>query len=143
MTRLLESSKLNLGHVPVQRLGDLLLWHCPDNLLHHLSVLEHQQRRNPSDVVASRRIHRFIHVQFHHFELASIIVRNFRHRRRQHVARPAPLPPQIPHHRLDTTRRKNFNFEISIGCCLNRIISHVLFSQQLALRPPPISPQSS
>jgi hypothetical protein len=43
---------------------------------------------------------------------------------------------------LRAARREHFDFEIYIGYRLNRIVSHILFSQQLALWPPLFSPQS-
>src|SRR5260370_32105114 len=57
-----SASVFHLPQVPFQRLGDLLLGDGSHDLFHHLSVFENQQRRDSTNVVASRRIHRFIHV---------------------------------------------------------------------------------
>ena len=42
-----------LSDVPLQRLGDLLLGHCSDDLLDNLSVLEQQQRGDSLNAIAS------------------------------------------------------------------------------------------
>src|SRR2546428_3431341 len=89
-----STSVFRLPEVRLQRLRDLFLRPGSDNLLHHLPVLEQQQRRDSANVVASRRIDRFIHVQFHHLELAFVVLSDLGHRRRQHMARPAPLGPE-------------------------------------------------
>src|SRR5882757_10423727 len=86
-----------LSEMPVERLGDLILRHRADDLLHYLPILEHQQSGDTANAVARGRIHRFIHVQLGHRELARIVLSNFRNRWRQHVARAAPFGPEIDH----------------------------------------------
>jgi hypothetical protein len=55
-----------LGEVTVQSLSDLILGHRTHNLLDDLPVLEYQQGGNTANVIASRGIHGFVHIQFHH-----------------------------------------------------------------------------
>src|SRR5213080_234084 len=128
------ASSSNYPDVPFQRLGDLLFGHCTHNLLDDLPVLEQQQRRDSLHTISARRIHRFIHVQFHHFQLPRVVVRDLRHRRREHVARAAPFCPEIHHDRLRIAGRQHLSFEILVICSLNCIISHVVCSQWLARR---------
>jgi len=88
-------------------------------------------------------IHRFIDVQLHHFELARIVVGDLGHRWREHVARTAPFRPEVHHHGLRIARREYLGLEISIGCCLNCIVSHVLCPQRLANLAAALSPKSA
>src|SRR5260370_9704382 len=88
-------------------------------------------------MIPSRRIHRFIDVQLHHVELACIVVRDLRDRRREHVAWATPFRPKIYHYRLGIAGRQHFGLKIPVICCLNRlnrIISHILCPQWLASR---------
>src|SRR5215470_19048643 len=73
------------AYVAVDGLGDLVLGDRTHDLLDYLAVLEHQDGRNPADVVAARRIHRFVDVQLGDLDLSGIVVGNLRDRRRQHV----------------------------------------------------------
>jgi len=119
-----------LSDVAIHSLGYLILRHSADDLLDHLAVLENENRRDAADVIPPRRVHRFVHVQLHHFNLARVVVRDLRHRRRQHVTRAAPFRPKIYEYRLRLARRKYFIFKISISCCLD-VFRHVLHHQRL------------
>src|SRR6266705_1070364 len=123
---------LKLPDVPFQRLGNHLFRHCSHDLLDNLPVLEQQQRRDSLNAIPPRRIHRLIDVQFHHFQLARIVVSNLRNRRREHVARTAPFCPEVHHHRLRIAGRQHLGLKIPVGYCLNRIVSHVLCPHRLA-----------
>jgi hypothetical protein len=92
-----------------------------------LPILEHQQRWNAANIVASRGIHRFVDVQLGHFQLARVVVGNFGHRGRQHVARAAPFGPEIHHDRLGVAGRQYFCFKVSIGNRQNVVVvSHIV-----------------
>ena len=69
-------------YVAFERFGNLLFWDGADDLLDDLPVLEHQERRDAADVVLARRIHRLVHVELRHLELACVIVGDLRHRLR-------------------------------------------------------------
>src|SRR5260370_5815647 len=65
-------------HVALERLGYLLFRHRANDLLHHLPILENEQRVNAADVVAARGVHWLIDVELRHLEPARIVVRDFR-----------------------------------------------------------------
>jgi hypothetical protein len=135
----LKLSKEKLAHVAIYRFGDLLLGDRADNLLDNLAVFENENSGDAADIVATRRVHRFVHVEFHHFNFARVLVRDFRNRGGKHVTRAAPFRPEIDEYRLRLAGRKYFAFEISICSCLD-VFRHVLCFQRLGPESRRLSP---
>src|SRR5579862_5773797 len=85
------------GDVTLENLDDLLFGHGADQLIRNLSALEHQQRGNTANAEFSGDIHIFIDVQLYDFDFAGMFARDFFDGRRKHVARAAPIRPEIDH----------------------------------------------
>src|SRR5579872_3514322 len=84
----------------IHNLGDLFFRNRPDDLIRHLPALENQKRGDPANVVSPGGIDVLVHVQLHYFQLAGIVVGDLRHRGREHMARAAPIRPEVHHYRL-------------------------------------------
>src|ERR1700757_5468456 len=95
---------LRLGNVALEDLYDLLFRHGADDLLGHLSALEHEEGRNTANIEFSRGINILIDVELYYLQLAGIFARDLLDRRRKHVARAAPVRPKINHDGLRLAR---------------------------------------
>src|SRR5215470_11431683 len=109
----------------IQCLGDLVLGNRTDNLLNHLPVLEDQQRGDAANAITGGGVHRLVHVQLGYLELARVVLGDFRNGGRQHVARAAPLRPEIDHNGLRLAGGQHLGVEVSVVHGKN-IISHVV-----------------
>src|SRR5947207_8747981 len=69
-----------LTDVAVDSFGDLVFRHSADDLLDDLAILEDQQGRDAANLIATGGVHRLVHVQLGHFELASVVASDLRHR---------------------------------------------------------------
>ena len=91
----LKTHKTKLGEIFLQAFDDFRFRHRAHELVHHLPALEDLEVGNGEDVVARRQIRLIINVQFAHSQLAFVLLGDFRKRRGNRVARPAPLGPEI------------------------------------------------
>src|SRR5207248_5913549 len=114
-----------LTDVAVDSFGDLVFRHSDDDLLDDLAILEDQQGRDAANVIATGGVHRLVHVQLGHFELASVVASDLRHRWREHMTRAAPFRPKIDQHRLRAACGEHFRLKISVVDGKN-IICHVV-----------------
>jgi len=88
----------------------------PDDLLHDLTALEQQQRRDAADAELERRIRILIHVQLSDDHLAVVILRQLVDRGRQPLARAAPFCPEINEYGRSARDRL---VEVAVGQCLH------------------------
>ena len=74
---------------------EVLLALQPDNLIHDLAVLEEQQRRDGVDAKLDREVLMVVNVDLADLHLAVVLGSQFVENRRDHLARAAPLGPEI------------------------------------------------
>src|SRR5262249_14066123 len=82
-----------------QVLEELTLALGPDEALHRRAVLEDQQRRDAHDVEAAGRVGVVVDVELGHGQLALVLRRDLLEGGGDHLARPAPLGPEVDDHR--------------------------------------------
>ncbi len=98
----------------------------PDNLVRHLPALENEQRGDAANVEFARDIHIVVHVQLHDRQLPRILARYFLDGRRQHLARTAPVGPEIHQYRLSLARFDHVGLEGRFVYILqNAIFTHI------------------
>src|SRR5204862_387236 len=76
-------------------LKELTLALGPDESLHRLALVEHHQCRDAHHVVAHRRLRVVVDVELDNAQLALVLGGDLLERRRDHLARTAPLGPEI------------------------------------------------
>ena len=66
-------------------------------------------------------VHVLVDVQLHDLQLARVFAGDFFHRGRQHVARTAPIGPEIHHHRLRLARVDHVGLKVRVVDRLNTL----------------------
>lgn len=105
---------------------DLIFGHRADDLIGYLAALEDQQSGDAADVEFSGGAHVFIHVELDDLELADVLARDFLDGGRKHVARTAPVGPEIDHNWLVLARVDHFRLEVRVADCLKCAFCHLV-----------------
>ena len=67
----------------------------PGPVRDHLAALEHEQRRNAAHPVLGGQVRVLVHVDLRHDQLAVVLLGQLLERGSDHLARPAPLRPEV------------------------------------------------
>jgi hypothetical protein len=118
--------EMRLGsNVALDDLHDLIFGYGSDELVRYLAALENKKRRYPANIELPRGVAVLIDVKLYNFQLPGVFARYLFHRRRKHMARAAPISPEIHHHRLGLTRFNHICFETRVRYC-RYIICHLV-----------------
>src|SRR5579863_1150897 len=120
-------TETRLGDVALEDLHDLFFGHGADDLVSHLAALENEERGDAADVELPCCVDVLINVELHHFQLAGVLARDFFDGRCKHMARAAPIGPEVHHHGLILARVHHFHLKIRVADCLKSTFRHVFF----------------
>src|SRR5690606_851839 len=122
--------RINSCQVSVDEGLELRLGDGPDLLGGDGPVAEQQKRWNSANVVLRRRLWILVDVELHDAQPVLVFLGDCVEDRRDHLARTAPLGPEVEQHR--TIRVQYIAFECSIAR-MNDLIAHVLSPSVLGL----------
>src|SRR6266508_3427168 len=86
---------VSLVEVRLQATKQLRFGQEAHNALNGLAILEQDHRGNSGDAEALRAGHVAIHVQLGNFQRLALLLSDLLQHRRDHLARPAPLRPEV------------------------------------------------
>jgi hypothetical protein len=121
--------------VALEDLYNLVLRDGADDLIGYLSALEDQKRGDAANVELARGLDVFIDVELDDLQFPGMFLGNFFYRRRQHMARAAPIGPEIHHHRLRLAGLNYVSLKTCVADCLN-VICHVVPCRGVGLAGP-------
>src|ERR1700735_2201157 len=135
-TASIESNRgLRRRDMALDYLNNLLFRHGAHDLIRHQSALKDQQRRYAADVKFPGDAHVVVDIQLYDLELSLMLACDLFDGRRQHFARPAPVSPEIDHHRLSLAGFDYVRLKAGVGYGWNVVCHYFPFFQTYPARP--------